>query len=79
VEQLKSESLKQNQGKLYDDCFYVQQKKYGLWYSTDKEGNGLITSLTENQCVSATRFYLKGRQEGFTESKVYEGEVGGKL
>lgn len=66
--------------KLYDDCFYVQQKKYGLWYSTDKEGNGLITSLTEEQCVSATRFYLKGRQEGFTEpEKVHEGVVGGKL
>jgi hypothetical protein len=66
--------------KLYDDCFYVQQKKYGLWYSTDKEGNGLITSLTEEQCVSATRFYLKGRQEGFPEpEKVHEGVVGGKL
>jgi hypothetical protein len=66
--------------KLYDDCFYVQQKKYGLWYSTDKEGNGLITSLTEELCVSATRFYLKGRQEGFPEpEKVHEGVVGGKL
>ena len=65
--------------KLYDDCFYVQQKKYGLWHSTDKEGNGLITSLSEELCVSATRFYLKGRQEGFPESKIYEGEVGGKL
>lgn len=66
--------------KLYDDCFYVQQKKYGLWYSTDKEGNGLITSLSEDLCVSATRFYLKGRQEGFPEpEKVHEGVVGGKL
>ncbi len=64
---------------LYDDCFYVQQKKYGLWYSTDKEGNGLITSLTEDQCISATRFYLKGRQEGFPESKSYAGKVDGKL
>jgi hypothetical protein len=65
---------------LYDDCFYVQQKKYGLWYSTDKEGNGLITSLSEELCVSATRFYLKGRQEGFPEpEKVHEGVVGGKL
>ncbi len=79
MEQSESKDIKQNLGNLYDDCFYVQQKKYGLWYSTDKEGNGLITSLTEEQCVSATRFYLKGRQEGFIESKVYEGEVGGKL
>jgi hypothetical protein len=65
--------------KLIDDAFYVDEKKYGLWYSTDKEGNGLITSLTEDSCISATRFYLKGRQEGFTESKTYDGQVGGKL
>ena len=65
--------------KLIDDAFYVDEKKYGLWYSTDKEGNGLITSLTEESCISATRFYLKGRQEGFSESKTYESEVSGKL
>jgi hypothetical protein len=65
--------------KLIDDAFYVDEKKYGLWYSTDKDGNGLITSLTEEQCISATRFLLKGWQEGFSESKTYESEVGGKL
>jgi len=65
--------------KLIDDCFYVEQKKWGTWDSTDKDGKGLITSLTEQQCISATRFYLKGRQEGFAESKTYESEVGGKL
>jgi hypothetical protein len=65
--------------KLIDDAFYVEQKRYGLWDSTDKDGKGLITSLTEEQCISATRFYLKGRQEGFAESKTYESEVGGKL
>jgi hypothetical protein len=66
--------------KLIDDCFYVEQKQYGLWDSTDKEGKGLITSRTEEQCISATRFYLKGLQEGFPEpKKVHEGVVGGKL
>ena len=65
--------------KLIDDCFYVEQKKYGLWDSTDIEGKGLVTSLTEEQCISATRFYLKGRQEGFPETKTHEGVVGGKL
>ena len=65
--------------KLIDDCFYVEQKKYGLWSSADKEGNGLITALTEESCISGTRFYLKGRQEGFSTSRTYEGEVGGKL
>lgn len=68
-----------NEKKLIDDCFYVEQRNYGLWGSTNKDGNGLITSLTEDQCLSATRYYLKGRQEGFTESRTYEGQVGGKL
>lgn len=67
------------ESKLIDNCFYIDQKKYGLWYSTDKDGNGLITSLTEQSCIEATRFYLKGRQEGFFESKSYDGQVGGKL
>lgn len=65
--------------KLIDDCFYIEQKRYGLWDSTDKDGKGLVTSLTEEQCISATRYILKGRQEGFPESKTYESEVGGKL
>ena len=65
--------------KLIDDCFYVEQKKWGTWDSTDLEGKGLVTSLTENECISATRFYLKGRQEGWPETRTYEGQVGGKL
>ena len=65
--------------KLIDDCFYIEQKKYGLWDSTDLEGNGLITSLTEEECVRATRFYMKGKQEGWSETKTYDGVVGGKL
>ena len=65
--------------KLIDDCFYIEEKRYGLWDSTDKDGKGLITSLTEESCISATRFYLKGRQEGWPETKTYDGEVGGKL
>ena len=65
--------------KLIDDAFYVEQKRYGLWGSSDKDGKGLVTSLTEEQCISATRFILKGRQEGFSTSRIYEGEVGGKL
>jgi hypothetical protein len=65
--------------KLIDDAFYVEQKSYGLWDSTDKEGKGLVTSLTEESCINATRFYLKGKQEGFSESVKYDGQVGGKL
>ena len=65
--------------KLYDDAFYVEEKKYGLWTSSDKEGNGIITSLTEEQCVRSTRWYLKAKQEGFEETQTYSSEVGGKL
>lgn len=67
--------------KLYDDCFYVEQKKYGLWSSYDKDGKGLITSLTEENCVRATRWYLKAKQENKLDEvgSKYEGTVGGKL
>jgi len=64
---------------LIDEAFYVEKKRWETYQSYDKEGNGLVTSLSEEQCISATRFYLKGRQEGFTESTTYEGQVGGKL
>lgn len=47
-----------------DDAFYVEQKKYGLWQSHYLDGSGIITSLNEHQCVTATRWYLKAKQEG---------------
>jgi len=67
--------------KWIDDVFRVEEKKYGLWDSYDKEGKGLITSLTEEECVRATRFYLKGLQEGWDDANIvkHEGTVGGKL
>ena len=64
---------------LIDDAFYVEKCSWGTYKSYDKEGNGLVTSLSEEQCTSATLFYLKGRQEGFTESSTYTGQVSGKL
>ena len=65
----------------YDDAFRVEQKKYGLWDSYDKDGKCIITSLTEEECVRATRFYLKGLQEGWNDDNIvkHEGVVGGKL
>jgi hypothetical protein len=68
-----------NEENLIDDTFFVKQQKWGTWNSYDKEGKGLVTSLTEDQCISATRYILKGRQEGFPESKSYEGQISGKL
>lgn len=63
-----------------DGAFKVEKKRWGTWSSYDKDGNPLVTSLSEELCIAATRFYLKGKQEGFSESdNSYEGFVGGKL
>jgi hypothetical protein len=67
----------------YDDnAFYVEQKKYGLWQSHYPDGKGIITSLTEEECVRSTRWYLKAKQEGEFDKvseKTYDSTVGGKL
>lgn len=65
--------------KLIDESFYLEQTPWKTWKSYDKEGNPLITSLTEDICINATRFYLKGKQEGFPETNTYSGKVDGKL
>jgi len=67
------------ENELIDDAFYVKQQRWGTWDSYDKENKAIVTSLTKEQCISATRYVLKGRQEGFPESQTYEGQVGGKL
>jgi hypothetical protein len=66
---------------LIDDAFYVEKARF-LWHSKDKDGNGLVSAVTEAQCINATRFYLKGKQEGWNEDNsrvVNDGTVGGKL
>jgi hypothetical protein len=63
-----------------DDAFRVEQTRWKTWRSFDKDQNGIITALTESECIKATRFYLKGRQEGWGDATVaYDGTVGGKL
>jgi hypothetical protein len=62
-----------------DGCFRAEKKRWGTWSSYDKDGKELITSLTKEQCILATRFYLKGKQEGFEEVKSYESKIAGKL
>ncbi len=65
---------------LIDGCFTVDKARWGTWRSYDSEGHGILTSLTEAECINATRWYLKQRQEGFTDdSSTYTGTVGGKL
>lgn len=66
---------------MIDDAFTVQETRWKTWKSYDKDGNVLIIALTEESCIAATRFYLKGCQEGWSnsETETYEGTVGGKL
>jgi hypothetical protein len=65
-----------------DDAFHVYKTRFGMWHSVTKDGNSVITSLTEKHCIDATRFYLKGKQDGWEESNNHvmnDGVVGGKL
>jgi hypothetical protein len=66
---------------LIDEAFYVEQSTWKTWKSYDKDDNPIITSLSEDICVSSTRYYLKLKQENcLNEVGVsYEGTVGGKL
>lgn len=65
--------------KLIDDAFYVEQKRWGTWDSFTPEGKCIVTSLTEESCIRATRFILQGRQEGFVETKTYSTKDNYKL
>ncbi len=49
--------------KLYDDYFYVKKEEYEIWNSFDSSGKKIVTSYTEDNCVEATRYYLKMLQE----------------
>ena len=65
---------------IYDDSFTVRKQRWGTYVSYDLDGNSIITSLSEDQCIAATRWYLKAKQDGFEEpSTKYESVVGGKL
>lgn len=66
---------------LIDDSFSCKQQKWGTWNSYDKDGNMLITSLTEDICIAATRFYLKQKFEKQIDdnARTYSGTVDGKL
>ena len=74
-----------NQSITYDETFTVRRQRWGTHVSYSLTDNqALITSLTLESCVAATRFYLKGKQEGWDAfgiepSVAYEGTVGGKL
>jgi len=63
-----------------DGAFTVDKARWGTWRSFDRDGKEILTSLTEEECVRATRWYLKQKQEGFTDTETtYDSFVGGKL
>lgn len=67
----------------YDETFTVRRQRWGTHVSYSlTDDRALITSLTLESCVAATRFYLKGLQEGWashSDVRSYESVVGGKL
>jgi hypothetical protein len=64
---------------VYDGAFTIKKQRWGTFVSLDLDGKGIITSLDEESCIRATRWYLKAKQDGFDETPVHEGTVGGKL
>ena len=63
-----------------DDAFRIEQKRFGTWSSYGKEGEGILTALNKDGLISATRWYLRAKQEGFPDPTIqYGGTVGGKL
>ena len=66
---------------LIDEAFYVEQSNWKTWKSYDKDGKPLVTSLTSEDCVAATRYYLKLKQEGSLNDNgvSYSSVVDGKL
>ena len=82
VENASNDSKQNQEIQWIDDAFQVYKTRFGLWHSEAKNGEKLVSSLSEEQCVKATRFYLKGRQEGWDGSNsnvMNDGIVGGKL
>lgn len=71
---------KPEDAEVYDEAFWVKKQRWGTFVSVGADDIGIITALTEELCISATRWYLKCKQEGFTDdARTYSGEVGGKL
>lgn len=66
---------------VYDEAFWVKKQRWGTFVSVLKNDTQLITAISEELCISSTRWYLKGLQEGFDDDNTvrHEGTVGGKL
>ena len=67
---------------LIDEVFYVWETRFGLWTTETKAGRPMLTSLTKETVVRATKWYLKSEQDGTLEEHtkvINSGIVGGKL
>ena len=67
--------------KFYDDgAFSVDEGAHG-WQSFSREGEKIIFSQSEHDCIYWSRRWLKAQQEGWGEAAnvVNSGVVGGKL
>jgi len=67
---------------VHDDAFWVKQQRWGTHVSVGADDLQILTSLTEEDCIAATRWYLKSLQDnsfGHNKGVTYSGEVGGKL
>ena len=56
--------------RMLDDLFTVTRSRFGTWNSYDRNGGPLITSLTEELCIEATKFYLQGKEVGWDSLSV---------
>lgn len=69
-----------NEPIVYDGTFTVKEQRWGTFVSHDLNGNSIVTSLSLEKCVEATRWYLKARQDGFDKPAAsYDSTVAGKL
>jgi hypothetical protein len=75
-----SDTKQEGEVELIDGAFSVRKQQWGTYVSFDTDGTELITSLTEESCKAATRWWLKSRQDGFDDNlPTYSGQVMGKL
>ena len=71
---------KPEEADIVDDAFWVKKQRWGTFVSVGADDLEIITALSEELCISSTRWYLKQKQEGFPDdARSYTGVVGGKL
>ena len=60
--------------------FRVEKHRFGTYMSVSKEGDNLVTGLTEEAVLRVTGEHLRWAVEGYdSPTSTYSGEVTGKL